>query len=63
MGDLVEEKVVLDVHYTDDTKELYEAFILKLENEGWVQEHVSVDCRHGRGGYYYRSMVRRVVRE
>lgn len=63
MDDLIEKKVVLDIHYNDDTKELYEAFILKLESEGWVQEHISVDCQHGRGKYYYRSMVRRIVSE
>ena len=62
MGAMSGEKVVLDVRYDDDIRELYEAFILKLESEGWVQEHVNID-KGGRGRYYYRSMVRRVVEE
>lgn len=55
-------KAVLDIHYEEKDKILYESFIIKLEREGWKQEHISIDCKHGRGKYFYRSMVRRVVK-
>lgn len=54
-------KVVLDIIYPESEKDKYEKFILKLENEGWKLEHISVDCRKGRGKYHYRTMLRHVI--
>lgn len=58
----VKEKVTLDLSYSDETKPLYDSFISKLQKEGWKLENTFIDQRKGKGNFYYRTMVRRVVK-
>ena len=56
------EKVSLDLLYNDENKKEYELFFEQLEKEGWKLENTFVDQRKGKGNYYYRTMIRRIVR-
>jgi hypothetical protein len=56
------EKVSLDLSYNDKNKKEYESFFGQLEKEGWKLENTFIDQRKGKGNYYYRTMIRRIVR-
>ncbi len=56
------EKVSLDLSYNDKNKKEYELFFEQLEKEGWQLENTFIDQRKGKGNYYYRTMIRRIVR-
>jgi len=56
------EKVSLDLSYNDKDKKEYESFFEQLEEEGWQLENTFIDQRKGKGNYYYRTMIRRIVK-
>lgn len=56
------EKVALDLSYSDKNKNDYDKLIEQLKEEGWKLENTFIDQRKGKGNYYYRTMIRRVVR-
>ncbi len=55
-------KAVLDLNYSDKNKDQYDKFIIKLEEEGWKTENTFIDQQKGRENYYYRTMLRRIVK-
>ena len=55
-------KAVIDLNYSDKTKEQYDNFIASLKKEGWKIESTFIDKRKDVGNYTYRTMIRRTVR-